>query len=186
VSKIEKYNIILDFDGLIHLPDGPITDAKIITGKPVEGIRELITELREDFIVNVVSTRCYTPGGIAAIENWNKAYSIFVDSVTAEKPIALFTVDDRCIPFNGDIAALRQRIKNFRVWTKKFKDSVPVADWKGEVDYMVQCPQRQDSSIDQLRDLISVANKLGFCDAADIIEKIVLTTAGKKDLDELY
>lgn len=33
-----------------------------------------------------------------------------------------------------------------------------------------QFPQRQDSTMDQLIDLIKIANKLGFYDAADFIK----------------
>lgn len=33
-----------------------------------------------------------------------------------------------------------------------------------------QLPQRQDSTVDQLRDLWAVANKLGLYDAADTIK----------------
>jgi hypothetical protein len=45
--------------------------------------------------------------------------------------------------------------------------------WKLEVEKIKHCPQRQDSAHAQLVDLIQVANKLGFYDAADVIDKIV-------------
>jgi hypothetical protein len=37
--------------------------------------------------------------------------------------------------------------------------------------WIPQLPQRQDSTTDQLRDLIAVANRLGMYDAAEWIEK---------------
>lgn len=52
--------------------------------------------------------------------------------------------------------------------------------WFSEVLKMGQCPQRQDSLNNQLTDLILVANKLGFYDAADYLSSIVLKF---KDID---
>ena len=34
-------------------------------------------------------------------------------------------------------------------------------------------PQRQNSSAEQLRDLVSVANRLGMYDAADVISQLL-------------
>lgn len=45
--------------------------------------------------------------------------------------------------------------------------------WEEELKKVEQCPQRQDSTLDQLSDLKVVANKLGFYDAADIIREII-------------
>lgn len=42
--------------------------------------------------------------------------------------------------------------------------------WKQVIDNMETCPQRQDSTMDQLIDLHYVAVKLGFYDAADAIK----------------
>lgn len=41
--------------------------------------------------------------------------------------------------------------------------------WKQEVSELQQCPQRQDSTSEQMKDLHFVAVKLGFYDAADYI-----------------
>jgi hypothetical protein len=46
-------------------------------------------------------------------------------------------------------------------------------DWKQEIKKLDQCVQRQDSNMEQLRDLISIANKLGFYDAADTLIKLI-------------
>lgn len=45
--------------------------------------------------------------------------------------------------------------------------------WQEEIKNIHQCPQRQDALNNQLRDLIPVANKLGFYDAADYLGKVV-------------
>lgn len=46
-------------------------------------------------------------------------------------------------------------------------------NWIDVVNSLPKLPQRQDSTADQLVDLIMVANKLGMYDAADVIRSIV-------------
>lgn len=45
--------------------------------------------------------------------------------------------------------------------------------WKDELEKIDRenCPQRQDSLTDQMRDLNQIANKFGFYDAADYIRR---------------
>jgi len=45
--------------------------------------------------------------------------------------------------------------------------------WKDELEKIAVCPQRQDSTKEQLQDLILVANRLGFYDAADYLLTVV-------------
>lgn len=47
-----------------------------------------------------------------------------------------------------------------------------------ELDKVLQCPQRQDSLIDQLADLRIIANKFGLYDAADYLKSIVENNKG--------
>lgn len=47
-------------------------------------------------------------------------------------------------------------------------------NWKETIDRLDSFPQRQDSTLDQLEDLVYVANKLGFYDAADYIKGMVI------------
>ena len=47
------------------------------------------------------------------------------------------------------------------------------AKWEIEVDKIENCPQRQDSTVNQLQDLVVVANKLGFYDATDAIRSMI-------------
>lgn len=42
-----------------------------------------------------------------------------------------------------------------------------------EIDKIKQCNQSQDSAVEQLKDLIVVANKLGMYHASDIILSVV-------------
>jgi len=44
---------------------------------------------------------------------------------------------------------------------------------KAELAKIERQPQRQDSTVDQLRDLRNFANKLGMYDAADLIRNII-------------
>ena len=43
-------------------------------------------------------------------------------------------------------------------------------DWRTELAKVANCPQRQDSLDAQLNDLINIANKFGFYDAADFLK----------------
>ncbi|GAV11348.1 hypothetical protein [Paenibacillus sp. NAIST15-1] len=47
-------------------------------------------------------------------------------------------------------------------------------NWKETIDSLGTFPQRQDSVVEQLEDLVYVANKLGFYDAADIIKVMAI------------
>ena len=47
-----------------------------------------------------------------------------------------------------------------------------MAIWKEELNNVKQCPQRQDSLTDQLKDLYQIANKFGLYDAADFVRKL--------------
>jgi hypothetical protein len=48
-----------------------------------------------------------------------------------------------------------------------------MTNWKEEMEKVKQCPQRQDTTLDQLIDLYGVATKLGFYDAGDVIKNII-------------
>jgi hypothetical protein len=50
-------------------------------------------------------------------------------------------------------------------------------NWKAELKKVNQCPQRQDSTVEQLMDLIKIANKFGFYDACDYIVSKLEKTA---------
>lgn len=48
-----------------------------------------------------------------------------------------------------------------------------MSNWKDEVNKIKKCPQRQDSTREQLIDLIVIADKLGFYDASDYLKKTI-------------
>ena len=82
-------------------------------------MKEAIANMRKYYRIVVVSSRCYQPGGIAAIERWLEGHGIVVDAVTDEKPPAKVIVDDRAITFDGDADALLARINAFQPWTRR-------------------------------------------------------------------
>lgn len=48
-----------------------------------------------------------------------------------------------------------------------------MSTWKEELEKVIQCPQRQDSLEDQIKDLIYIANKFGFYDASDYLKDVI-------------
>ena len=115
-----KQTVIFDFDGVIHSYTSGWQGVTNIPDLPVEGIRDVIEELKiAGYEVVVVSTRCYQEGGIEAIKKYLNKHDIVVDRVTDEKPPAVVTVDDRAICFDGDVTTLFKKIINFVPWMKK-------------------------------------------------------------------
>jgi len=52
-------------------------------------------------------------------------------------------------------------------------DELFLSPWKKELKKVNQCPQRQDSLQDQLRDLAIIANKFGLYDANDYLKTVL-------------
>jgi predicted phosphatase len=113
-----RQTVIFDFDGVIHSYTSGWKGADVILDAPVVGIKKAIEEIRKEFKVIVVSTRCYQDRGINAIKEWLRKWQIEVDDVTSEKPPAIVTIDDRAICFDGNSRELLDKIKYFNVWNK--------------------------------------------------------------------
>jgi len=111
--------VIFDFDGVIHSYSSGWKGPAVIPDPPVNGIREAIAEIRKEYKVVVVSSRCYQEGGIQAIKDYLQLHSIEVDDVTGEKPAAVVTIDDRGITFDGHPETLLEKIKSFKPWNKR-------------------------------------------------------------------
>lgn len=111
-----KPTIIFDFDGVIHSYSSGWKGVTVIPDPPVLGIKEAIDAIRKEYRVVVVSTRCFRPGGIQAIEDYLAKHNILVDDVIDEKVPAILSIDDRVICFDGRPELLLQKIKNFKSW----------------------------------------------------------------------
>ena len=111
-----KKIVTFDFDGVIHRYDSGWQGATNIPDPPVYGIKEAIDELRNTYKIVVMSTRCFSEGGIDAIKEWLKKYEIEVDDVVAIKPPSVAYIDDRAICFDGNPKNLINKIKNFKTW----------------------------------------------------------------------
>lgn len=116
-----KETVVFDFDGVIHSYTSPWLGVTIIPDPPVDGIREAIADIREKYAVVVVSTRCITPEGKRAVENYLTKNGIEVDAVISEKPPAVAYVDDRAICFDGEPSQLLNKITHFVPWNKRSK-----------------------------------------------------------------
>ena len=117
---MEKKTVIFDFDGVIHSYTSGWQGFGVISDPPVPGIREAIAELRKDYRVVIVSTRCAKKEGMAAMRKWLAAYEIEVDGISLAKPPAVASVDDRAVCFDGDAAGLAEKVRNFApYWQNK-------------------------------------------------------------------
>lgn len=112
-----KKTIVFDFDGVIHSYKSGWKGDDIIPDPPVPGIRDAIQQLRDDgYEVHVLSTRCASPEGLAAMSAWMNKHGIVVDFFDKVKPPALVYVDDRAICFDGDSEGLVDKIRKFKPW----------------------------------------------------------------------
>jgi len=127
-ERLYENTVVFDFDGVIHSYRSGWQGTVVIPDPPVDGVKEVIDELRSSgYEVVVVSTRCYRKGGVEAIKWYLNKHGIEVDAVTGEKPPAKVYVDDRAITFDGKAEGLVERIKLFRPWYEdKLNKAVPL------------------------------------------------------------
>jgi hypothetical protein len=105
----ETYQIGIDFDGVIHANSKGFYDGSVYDD-PIPGARAALEALSKKFVIVVYSAkarqdRMLIDGktGIELIWDWLKKHNMssFVKEVTAEKPRAVFYIDDKAIRFNG-------------------------------------------------------------------------------------
>lgn len=111
---MSKKTVVFDFDGVIHSYSSGWKGDTAIPDPPFPGIREAIVDIRKKYRVVVVSTRCASEEGKAAIKGWLAKYDIVVDDITKEKPPAVVYIDDRAICFDGHADLLAARIEAFQ------------------------------------------------------------------------
>lgn len=108
-----KGTIVFDFDGVIHKYSKGWQNGSIYD-EPNQSVIKVIDKLRaNDYIVDIVSTRCATEEGAKSIGEWLNKYGIEVDHILAHKPPALVYIDDRAINFDPLDKNLYEEIINF-------------------------------------------------------------------------
>ena len=119
---MSKKTVVFDLDGVIHSYTSGWKGVAEIPDPPVPGIREAIVDIRKSgYEVIVVSSRCESPEGMAAVGAYLTKYLIQVDGVSSTKPPAIVYIDDRAICFDGDPSTLLKQIKEFSTWMNKKK-----------------------------------------------------------------
>lgn len=124
--------LCLDFDGVCHSYVSGWKGAANIPDDYVPGLFEFLEAVKDDFDVQVFSSRSHQEGGVEAMTFW------FVEqrklwrarggeppidtpltlSFPKEKPAAMVSIDDRCLLFTGEWPSL-EKLKTFQPWNKK-------------------------------------------------------------------
>ena len=106
----ETYQIGVDFDGVIHKCSKGFYDGTVYD-PPIEGAREALERLSKKFVIVMYSAkarkdRMLIDGktGVELIWEWLEKHDMkqFVKEVTAEKPRAVFYIDDKAVRFEGN------------------------------------------------------------------------------------
>lgn len=101
--------LCIDFDDVIRSHDG----------KLLEGARESLAVLGDDFEIVIFSCRAGSDRGRGRIANWLRKHSIEVDHITATKVPAMIYLDDRALQFTGDWWQTLQQIRDFETWNER-------------------------------------------------------------------
>jgi hypothetical protein len=129
----DRPTICVDFDGAIHSYERGWQDGAIY-GHVVPGFFEWVERVRDHFKLVIHSSRAKDEAGVVAIVFWlHKQRDAWIATggvrdpikpleieVSAEKPPAWLTIDDRCIRFDGDWAAPElqsEAMRSFKPWT---------------------------------------------------------------------
>jgi len=118
-----KFDVAVDFDGVIHSYTSGFHGFENIMDPPVEGAIEILKDYIANIKVAIFSTRASCPEGVAAIKGWLLKYGLTqeeVDSltITNSKIHANLYIDDRSWHFVGKYPSIKY-IKEFKPWNKK-------------------------------------------------------------------
>lgn len=121
--------LCLDFDGVIHSYTSGWKGADVIPDPPVVGAMQFIWDVTDHFRVAIFSSRSNQAGGLSAMKAW--LYYYFKDYWNGdvrqadhklaeiewplEKPMAMVTIDDRALTFNGTWPRIED-LKAFQPW----------------------------------------------------------------------
>ena len=110
VSEIESFkpSIAIDFDGVLHIDSHDHS----ITNQVIEGAKESIDKLKDQFKIIIYSARIRPEydinKGISDIEQFLNQADIYYDEISICKPVAQYYIDDRAIRFINWFDALYQ------------------------------------------------------------------------------
>lgn len=124
--------LCLDFDGVCHSYTSGWKGADVIPDEYVEGLFEFLESVKNDFDVQVFSSRSNQEGGCEAMVAWfvtqrrlwrerngtTDDRAPLTIGFPKEKPPAFVGIDDRVLTFRGVWPSLDE-LKNFRPWNAK-------------------------------------------------------------------
>jgi hypothetical protein len=132
-SSLSKPILCLDFDGVIHSYTSGWVAPDVIPDPPTPGALDFLLAAERHFRIVIHSSRFVTEDGLCAVLEWLEHHfrpliGYFVDSeedwkpgeilLTARKPQAFVTLDDRAITFTGTWPDPQELLK-FRPWNKR-------------------------------------------------------------------
>jgi hypothetical protein len=126
-----KKILCLDFDGVCHSYTSGWLGAAVITDPAVPGLFEFLEAVKDEFDIQVFSSRSHQEGGVEAMLEWLMAErklwrerggkppedTPLTISFPKEKPAAFVSIDDRAITFIGTWPSL-ETLKAFQPWNK--------------------------------------------------------------------
>lgn len=121
MAERPKPILCIDFDGVIHdYREG--WQGGVIYGNLTPGFLEWADKARHLFKLVVYSSRSRTVEGVESMKDWLLLQGAEVGwfEFSAEKPPAFLTIDDRCMTFTGDWAALDPvGLLEFKTWAQQ-------------------------------------------------------------------
>jgi hypothetical protein len=129
-----KNTLCVDFDGVLHSYTSGWKSVDVIPDPPVPGALRWLKQASEHFNVVIHSSRSNDPLGVAAMQRWLKHHASTSTELHEDeaadlldvvrfvqagegKPTAFLTIDDRCIPFDGDWSKLDPaKLRDFKPW----------------------------------------------------------------------
>jgi hypothetical protein len=112
----ETYQIGIDFDGVIHKNSKGFYDGTVYD-QPVDGVYEALESISKKYDIIVFSAKAKSDRmlinnktGKELICDWLDKYNLsqFVKDVTAEKPRAVYYIDDKAIKFTDWASCLKE------------------------------------------------------------------------------
>tara|TARA_R110001632_G_C11054377_1_gene385045 strand:- start:97 stop:486 length:390 start_codon:yes stop_codon:yes gene_type:complete len=118
---MKKKIICLDLDGVIY-PNLIWLGSDTLRGKPVDGAKEAIDELKEDYTIIINSARFNDIKTIPRVKEWLDDNYIYYDKISEKKPHADIYIDDKAIGFSGNWDNTLSDVYRFKQWQTDKKE----------------------------------------------------------------